>query len=119
MLNEVSVDRVYLARGSTDLRKSIDGLAALVKEGFNLDPFSPNLFVFCNRGRDKLKILYWDQNGFWLYYRRLERGKFQWPTDTHDSAPLKITRRQLRWLLDGLSLEQKQAHPEVLARTII
>lgn len=119
MLDEITVDRVYLARGSTDLRKSIDGLAVLVKEGFDLDPFSPNLFVFCNRGRDKLKILYWDQNGFWLFYRRLERGKFQWPSDSQSPKPLKITRRQLRWLLDGLSLEQKQAHPEVTARTII
>lgn len=119
MLNEFSIDRVYLARGSTDLRKSIDGLAILVKEGFDLDPFSPSLFVFCNRGRDKLKILYWDHNGFWLYYRRLERGKFQWPSENNGSGPLKITRRQLRWLLDGLSLEQKQAHTEILARTVI
>jgi transposase len=119
MLNEITVDRVYLARGSTDMRKSIDGLAVLVQEVFELDPFSPNLFVFCNRKRDKLKILYWDQNGFWLYYRRLERGKFQWPSDDHGSTPLKVTHRQLRWLLDGLSLEQKQAHPGVTARTII
>jgi transposase len=119
MLKESHVNQVYLARGSTDLRKSIDGLAALVQQEFELDPFSPNLFVFCNRGRDKLKILYWDQNGFWLYYRRLERGKFHWPADNHQSVPLKITRRQLRWLLDGLSLEQKQAHPEVTARTIV
>jgi len=119
MLSEVSINRVYLARGSTDLRKSIDGLAVLVKEAFELNPFSPYLFVFCNRGRDKLKILYWDQNGFWLYYRRLEQGKFQWPSDNQDSTPLKITRRQLGWLLDGLSLEQKQAHPEVMARTVI
>ena len=118
MLNEAAVDYVYLARGSTDLRKSIDGLAVLVKEEFDLDPFSSNLFVFCNKQRDKLKILYWDQNGFWLYYRRLERGKFHWPSG-HSSGPLKITRRQLRWLLDGLSLEQKQAHPVVTARTII
>lgn len=119
MLNEVSIDRVYLARGSTDLRKSIDGLAILVKKSFDLDPFSPNLFVFCNKQRDKLKLLYWDECGFWLYYRRLERGKFQWPSDSHGLAPLKITRRQLNWLLDGLSLEQKQAHPEVMARTVI
>lgn len=119
MLNEVMINRVYLARGFTDLRKSIDGLAILVKEEFNLDPFSPNLFVFCNRGRDKLKILYWDQSGFWLYYRRLERGRFQWPADDHGSTPLKVTHRQLKWLLDGLSLEQKQAHPEVTARTVI
>ncbi|WP_096183062.1 IS66 family insertion sequence element accessory protein TnpB, partial [Effusibacillus lacus] len=102
----------------TDLRKSIDGLAVLVKEGFDLDPFSPCLFVFCNRQRDKLKILHWEHNGFWLYYRRLERGTFQWPTETN-SSPLKISRRELRWLLDGLSLEQRQAHPEVTARTIL
>ena len=119
MLNEITVDRVFLSRGVTDMRKSIDGLAVLVQEVFELDPFSPNLFVFCNRKRDKLKILYWDKNGFWLYYRRLEKGQFQWPSDNQELAPLKITRRQLNWLLDGLSLEQKQAHPEVTARTII
>ena len=119
MLNEVTVDRVYLARGVTDMRKSIDGLAVLVQEAFNLDPFSPNLFVFCNRKRDKMKILVWDKNGFWLYYRRLERGQFQWPADNQSGTPLKITRQQLRWLLDGLSLDQKHAHPEVRARTII
>jgi transposase len=66
MLNVAAVDRVYLARGSTDLRKSIDGLAILVKEEFDLDPFSSSLFVFCNRQRDKLKILHRDHNGFWL-----------------------------------------------------
>lgn len=118
MLNDILVDRVYLASGSTDLRKSIDGLAALVKEGFDLDPFSPSYFVFCNRNRDKLKILHWEDNGFWLYYKRLERGKFQWPTTGTDS-PFTISRRQFRWLLDGLALEQRQAHPEVTARTVI
>jgi transposase len=119
MLIEESVERVYLACGSTDLRKSIDGLAVLVKEGFDLDPFSPSLFVFCNRQRDKLKILQWQHNGFWLYYRRLERGKFQWPAENESSSPLKIGRRELRWLLDGLSIEQRQSHPEVTARTIL
>lgn len=118
MLIGATVNHVYLARGSTDLRKSIDGLAALIQQEFNLDPFSSSLFVFCNRGRDKLKILHWDHNGFWLYYRRLERGKFNWPSNG-DSVPLKISPRQLQWLLDGLSLEQKQAHPVVRARTII
>lgn len=118
MLNVDAVDRVYLARGSTDLRKSIDGLAILVKEGFDLDPFSPSLFVFCNRKKDKLKILHWDHNGFWLYYRRLERGTFHWPSEGNP-VPLSIDRRQLRWLLDGLSLEQKQAHPVVTARSVI
>jgi transposase len=117
MLNEAGYDRVYLASGPTDLRKSIDGLAVLVREGFNLDPFSSSLFAFCNRQRDKLKILEWDHNGFWLHYRRLERGKFQWPAA--DDAPVTISRRELRWLLDGLSLRQPKAHSEVKARTVL
>ncbi|MBS4055331.1 MAG: IS66 family insertion sequence element accessory protein TnpB, partial [Thermaerobacter sp.] len=104
MLADVTVDRVYLAYGNTDMRKSIDSLAVLVKEGFNLDPFSSCLFVFCNRNRDKVKILHWDHNGFWLYYRRLERGKFDWP---QSNKVVSITRRELRWLLDGLSIKQR------------
>lgn len=118
MLSELQVNRVYLACGSTDMRKNIDGLAVLVKEGFDLDPFSPALFVFCNRERNKVKILFWEHNGFWLYYRRLERGQFRWPPDD-GAAPRQITRRELRWLLDGLSLEQHQAHPEVAFCIII
>ena len=119
MLNESGAGRVYLASGVTDLRKSIDGLAVLVKEGFDLDPFSSSLFVFCNRQRDKMKILKWDYNGFWLYYRRLERGKFQWPGGTDDAVPIVIDHRQLRWLLDGLALKQPKAHHEVKSRVVL
>ena len=118
MISEISNRQVYLACGSTDLRKSIDGLAVLVKESFHLDPFSPCLFVFCNRKRDKLKILQWDHNGFWLYYRRLEKGRFRWPSNPGDGA-MAVTRRELRWLLDGLSLKQRKAHPAVTARTVL
>lgn len=117
MLNELSAHPVYLACGATDLRKSIDGLAALVQEGFGLDPFAPCLFVFCNRERNKLKILFWEHNGFWLFYRRLERGTFQWPKD--GSPTVTVTSRELRWLLDGLSLCQRQAHPKLAAQTVI
>ncbi len=117
MISEMSSRRVYLATGNTDLRKAIDGLAVLVKESFELDPFSPCLFVFCNRKRDKIKILEWQHNGFWLHYRRLERGKFHWPTAPTDVV--NVSYRELRWLLDGLSLNQQQAHKEVKARTII
>jgi transposase len=109
---------VYLACGVTDLRKSIDGLAAIVQYAFALDPFANAWFVFCNRPHNKLKILRWDTNGFWLYYRRLERGRFQWPA-TPDGTPHAVTRRQLQWLLDGLTLEQYQAHPVVPARTVV
>lgn len=117
MLTLNSAHRVYLACGSTDLRKSIDGLAAIVQEGFGLDPFSPCLFVFCNRERNKLKILYWEHNGFWLFYRRLERGRFQWPTGSERTTA--ISSRELRWLLDGLSLSQRQAHTKFTAETVI
>ena len=101
--------QVHLACGATDMRKSIDGLAAIVTYSFELDPFGPSLFVFCNRGRDKLKILFWENNGFWLFYRRLEKGRFPWPTEAGPS-PRTIDRRQLQWLLDGLELEQSKAH---------
>lgn len=90
MLTDPSSHPVYLARGGTDLRKSIDSLAALVKECFNLDPFSESLFVFCNRQKNKLKILRWDHNGFWLYYRRLERGRFQWPEKAEGDGPIAV-----------------------------
>jgi transposase len=117
MLNLESVGEIYLAPGVTDLRKSIDGLSALVSAVFELDPFSNRWFVFCNRKRDKVKILRWDTNGFWLYYRRLEKGRFKWPTET--GPALSISRRQLQWLLDGLTIEQKQAHRQVYARVAI
>jgi len=116
---------VYLACGSTDLRKSIDGRgpqitlgAAIVSQVLELDLFSNSLFVFCHRGRDKLKILVWDTNGFWLYYRRLERGRFCWPQQAGQQT-LTISRRQLQWLLDGLTLEQTQAHAPITARRVV
>ena len=117
MLTLPNPENVFLACGPTDLRKSIDSLAALVQEGFGLDPLSPSLFVFCNRQRDKLKILFWDHNGFWLLYRRLERGTFQWPTGL--GGTVTVSSRELRWLLDGLALEQRKAHLPVQAKTVI
>lgn len=118
MLRQAPVQQVYLACGPTDLRKSIDGLAALVSHAFDLDPFSSSLFVFCNRRRDKLKILHWDHNGFWLYYRRLEQGRFEWPSE-NAGATITVSRRQLGWLLDGLPIRQERAHRPVRARTVI
>ena len=118
MMTVVESAKVYLACGNTDMLKSINGLAALVNDTFELDLFSHSLFVFCNRQRDRLKILYWDHNGFWLCYRRLEKGRFRWPKETQ-KTPLAINRREFQWLLDGLTLEQKQAHKPVTARKVI
>ena len=119
MLNSLHSGKVYLAFGETDMRKSIDGLALLVQESFRLDPFSKCMFVFCNRRKDKIKILYWEDNGFWLYYKRLEKGNFRWPAISSQNKAVGVTERELRWLLDGLSLEQTSAHKPVTQRAII
>lgn len=95
--------RIYVATGATDLRRSIDGLAALVRERFDLDPLSGHLFLFRNRRGDRVKILAWDQSGFWVLYKRLERGTFAWPADDAD-APVAIRSGDLLLLLSGVDL---------------
>lgn len=100
--------KVYLGLGATDMRKSIDGLSILVSEQLNGDPFSGHLFAFCNRRRSILKLLYWDRNGFCLWHKRLELDKFRWPESR--SEVREISSRQLRWLIEGLDIQQAQAH---------
>lgn len=98
MLNIDKVNTVYLACGVTDFRKSIDGLAMIVKTQLNLDPFEKALFVFCNKQMNRLKILHFDE-GFWLYYYRLESNRFKWPM-TKEQA-LKVNIDELLWLIKG------------------
>jgi len=112
MINGITVNQVYLICGATDMRKATQGLSIIVSEQLGYKPFNGSVFVFCNRQRDKLKILYWEHNGFWLYYRTLEKGKFQWPTEKEQQS-ISLTLRELQWLLDGLSHTQRHAHPEV------
>jgi transposase len=95
--------RIYVATGATDLRRSIDGLAALVRERFALDPLSGHLFLFRNRRGDRLKILAWAQGGFWVLYKRLERGTFAWP-DPEDEAPVLLRASDLLLVLAGVDL---------------
>ncbi|WP_160318251.1 IS66 family insertion sequence element accessory protein TnpB [Caloramator mitchellensis] len=97
-MNINNVDTVYLACGVTDLRKSIDGLAFIVQTELKLDPFEKALFVFCNKQMNKLKILHFDE-GFWLYYYRLEKGRFKWPMTKAQALGVNI--EELRWLLKG------------------
>jgi transposase len=106
---EISAQQVWLVSGHTDMRKSIDGLAAIVTYAVQKDPLSQQVFVFCSKDRSKLKILWWDLNGFWLLYKRLEKGRFRWPSECA-GASICISSRQLRWLLDGLAIEQRLAH---------
>jgi len=110
MWGEFDGSKVYLALGPTDLRRSINGLSVLVSEVLESDSFSESWYIFCNRRRDKIKILHWQGAGFWLHYRRLERGRFNWPQTRERTRSLEVTPRELRWLLDGLPLEQPRAH---------
>ena len=95
--------KVYIAIGHTDMRKSINGLCQLVFDNFDSDIFSGNLFAFCNRRRDIIKILFWDHNGFCIWHKRLENDHFRWPKS--DSEVININSRQMSWLLAGLDIE--------------
>jgi transposase len=108
---------VYLSCGHTDMRKSIDGLAAIVSSVFKLDPFSQAVFVFCNRKRDRIKILVWDVDGFWLYFKRLEKGRFRWPK-VGDEPVMTLTGGELSTLLGGVRVELKLKRKQVLERKI-
>jgi transposase len=100
--------KIYLGLGETDMRKSVDGLSILVSECLGEDPFSGHMFVFCNGRRTILKILYWDRNGFCLWYKRLEKDKFAWPESEKEVKEISL--RQLDWLIEGLEIEQSGAH---------
>ena len=104
--------RVYLAAGPTDMRKAVNGLMILVEDVLEADPFSSHLFVFCNRLRDKIKILYWSNNGFWLFYRRLEKQRFWWP-GADETISVEISSRELGWLMEGLDITRVEAHKRV------
>src|SRR5437660_12420016 len=97
--------RVYVATGTTDLRRSIDSLSMLVRERLALDPLSGHLFLFRNRRGDRVKILAWDRSGFWMLYKRLERGTFAWPAnDAAGSVEMRST--DLALLLAGIDIAQ-------------
>lgn len=108
----------YLACGATDMRKSINGLAAIVEGSLQLDPFGDSLFVFCNRSRGRLKILEWDGDGFWLYFKRLEKGHFKWPGEG-ESMTMDLAGEELAILLGGSKVELKLRRNEVYGRRAV
>lgn len=110
--------KVYLARGNTDMRKSINGLSAMIEGSFDLNPFNEAIFVFCNRNRDRLKILEWDGDGFWLYFKRLEKGRLRWPKEGTEQT-MTLTGEELSLLLGGTRVELKLKQNEVKERKII
>lgn len=100
--------RVFVATGATDLRRSVDGLSAIVRERFSLDPLSGHLFLFRNRRGDRLKILVWDRSGFWVLYKRLERGTFAWP-DVAGHEPVELRTTEFMLLLTGVDVSRTRA----------
>ena len=109
ILSTIPTEKIFICLGPTDLRRSIDGLAVLVQQVFKQDLFNNSLYIFCGRRNDRIKALYWEKDGFILLYKRLERGKYNWPRSKNELR--QITPQQLRWLLEGLSIEQPKAIP--------
>ena len=106
MLNISKETQIYLACGATDMRKSINELCGIVQGNFELDPFEEACFVFCNRKRNRLKILTWAENGFWTHFNRLEKGYFKW-SESGESQTLTLNYEELNLLIKSPGVEQK------------
>ena len=101
--------KVYLHRDFVDFRKAVNGLHAIIEQDCSMNPFDESLYVFCNRARDKLKILHWDKSGFVLWYKRLEKDKFKWPVD-EEGLVIALSEQSLHWLLTGLPIRPLEPH---------
>ena len=100
------IENVYIACGYTDMRKQIDGLAAIVEFQYKMEFNTESIFLFCGRKSDRIKALLWDGSGYVLLYKRLAGQQFQWPRSEKDLK--KITHQEFRWLMEGLSITQKK-----------
>ena len=113
---------IFIARDVVDLRKGFDGLSALVIDVIDEDPLSGHLFVFFNRRRDRVKILYWDQSGYWLLYKRLEHGRFKvFDQVSGKATSFEMNAKDLALLLDGIDLRgarRRPSHDELAKRRV-
>lgn len=101
--------RMYLVAGATDMRKSFNGLAGIVRERLQADPMSRHLFFFCNRGRNRMKVLVADESGMWVLSKRLDRGTFAWPAANGEVARVEYREEQLALLLRGFDADHLHA----------
>ena len=109
--------RIYLHRAPVNFRKAVNGLSVVVEQELSMNPFDANLYVFCNRSRDKLKILHWDRTGFVLWYKRLEKDKFKWPLPEAGSV-IEVDEQALNWLLTGLPIRPLEPHKALFYESI-
>jgi transposase len=107
MLSLPASIRIFVARDAVDFRKAHDGLLAVIRDAFGDDPFDGSLFVFVNRSRDRVKLLQWDRDGFWLHYKRLEQGTFKLDVKA-DATRCEISRAQLSMLIEGIDLQKRK-----------
>jgi len=114
MILDISQIKIFLRPGTTDMRKAINGLSAIVQETMKHDPFSGSVYIFCNRGRKLLKAVYWDKTGFWLSQKRLEKNKFPWPMDEKEA--LELSAEELKMLLAGIDFFK--AHKEIIFKNV-
>ena len=103
------LENIFLHRDFIDFRKGINGLVEVVLNEFEQSPQSSSLFVFCNKSRDKVKVLYWDKTGFCLWQKRLEEAKFKWPK-TYNCNSITLDHEKLEWLLKGIDISQLKPH---------
>lgn len=103
--------RIFLCTHHVDLRKSFDGLAQLVREFLHADPMNGHLFVFRNKRADRLKLLYWDRDGYMIVYKRLEKGSFRFPSPSGDDQGVEIRAADLTMILDGVDLGSVKRQP--------
>lgn len=123
------IEYVWLAREPQDFRKGINGLSIVVEEQLAHDPFSGHLFVFINKRRDKIKVLYWERSGFCLWHKRLEKERFKWPEHLPGDVTsprgkgvgetIVLDGQQLNWLLDGYDLAAMRPHRSLCYRTVL
>lgn len=106
MFNIPHSTKVYVSTQPVDMRKGFNGLFALVTEKLEADPLGGSLFVFTNKSRNRVKILYWDGSGLWVFAKRLEEGRFSWPVSAGSGAKLKIEPAALSMVLAGIDLKQ-------------
>lgn len=109
MIIDITRVKIYVKPGSTDFRKQINGLSIIVQDEMALDPLNGNLYLFCNKDRNRLKILYWDKTGFCMWLKRLEKAKFPWPRNSEEALEIDIAKMQM--LLSGIDFWN--AHKEL------
>ncbi|MFL2101601.1 IS66 family insertion sequence element accessory protein TnpB [Desemzia sp. FAM 23989] len=108
IIDYAAVKKIYIVCGYTDMRKGIDGLAMVIQNQFELDLYQDTvIFLFCGRRSDRYKALFWDNDGFSLLYKRIDSGKLQWPRTEREVK--QLSQRELRWLLEGLKIDQPKA----------